>query len=282
MKAWPSFGTLLQLMRLSNLPTVWSNVLAAWLISGGSSWNSLTALLLGSSFLYSGGMVFNDYCDVGFDTRYRPERPIPSGRAASRVVGWIAAAFFGVGLFSLVFAGTYALVFGVILLGLILIYDTWHKGFWWAPIVMGSCRLMLYPIGASSGRTGESLIMLAFGIGLAFYVMGITYLARGERQPDNAGRWALIFLPVPFAISCIHGITLTHVAFLAIALAWYAWILVPFFLKRTAIEQVVAGLLAGIILVDAAYVSGFAGAVAVWLLLLFVLALGLQRTIAAT
>ena len=50
---------LLELSRISNLPTVWTNVLAAWIIVN-QGWKSdfrLAWLLLGASLIYSAGMI---------------------------------------------------------------------------------------------------------------------------------------------------------------------------------------------------------------------------------
>jgi len=55
LKAW------LELARISNLPTAWTNVLAGWLLAGGQLQDQrLIWLLLGGSLLYSGGMILND------------------------------------------------------------------------------------------------------------------------------------------------------------------------------------------------------------------------------
>ena len=90
--------TLLDLGRVSNLPTVWTNVLAGAVLSGGALHLPLLGgLALGGSLLYVGGMFLNDAFDRGVDARMRPERPIPSGRAT-------AAQVFGIG-FGLVAAG---------------------------------------------------------------------------------------------------------------------------------------------------------------------------------
>ena len=51
--------TLLILGRVSNLPTVWSNCLAGWLLGGGGSVRRLVLLCLASSCLYIGGMFLN-------------------------------------------------------------------------------------------------------------------------------------------------------------------------------------------------------------------------------
>jgi hypothetical protein len=77
----------LELGRVSNLPTVWSNVLAGMVLSGG--WlapGALLAVLAGASAIYVGGMFLNDAFDAEIDARERPERPIPSGRIARRAV----------------------------------------------------------------------------------------------------------------------------------------------------------------------------------------------------
>src|ERR1700761_678047 len=72
--------TLLVLARGSNLPTVWSNCLAGWWLTGGHNYWKLPFLLLGVSALYTAGMFLNDAFDADFDRQRRPERPIPSGK----------------------------------------------------------------------------------------------------------------------------------------------------------------------------------------------------------
>src|SRR5438045_8697498 len=73
----------LELARISNLPTVWTNVLAGWLLAGGLwDWRPLTWLLAGGSLMYTAGMILNDAIDVKFDCEHRQERPIPSRRVS--------------------------------------------------------------------------------------------------------------------------------------------------------------------------------------------------------
>src|SRR5258706_9705876 len=78
--------TLLVLGRVSNLPTVWSNCLAGWWLSGGGNYWKLPLLLLGMSALYTGGMFLNDAFDADFDRQRRPSRPIPSGKITPEIV----------------------------------------------------------------------------------------------------------------------------------------------------------------------------------------------------
>ena len=63
---------LLVLGRVSNLPTVWSNCLAGWLLGGGGEWGGFCWLCLGATALYVGGMYLNDAFDAEFDRVFRP------------------------------------------------------------------------------------------------------------------------------------------------------------------------------------------------------------------
>src|SRR5208283_5330106 len=82
--------TFLVLGRISNLPTVWSNCLAAWLLAGSGAPGRFGVLCLGSTLLYTGGMFLNDAVDSAFDRQFRPERPLPSGRVRPSTV-WVVA-----------------------------------------------------------------------------------------------------------------------------------------------------------------------------------------------
>ena len=74
----------LRLSRISNLPTVWSNVLVGALLAGGSlADRRLPLLMLALSLFYTGGMFLNDAFDRDFDAKHRPERPIPAGEVTS-------------------------------------------------------------------------------------------------------------------------------------------------------------------------------------------------------
>src|SRR5262249_23144504 len=89
-------ATLLKLGRVSNLPTVWTNVLAGAVLSG-ADWHGtkLGVMLVAMSLFYVGGMYLNDYFDRAIDKRERPERPIPSGDIAAPTVATIGFALVG-------------------------------------------------------------------------------------------------------------------------------------------------------------------------------------------
>jgi 4-hydroxybenzoate polyprenyltransferase len=280
--------TLLILGRVSNLPTVWSNLLAGWFIAGGRGDPKLVPLLLGGSLLYVGGMYLNDFCDTRFDAQFCHERPIPAGNISRHAVGILAVAWFMAGLACLAPLGRITAGIALLLVALIALYDFRHKNVAWAPLVMGGCRFLLYPLAASSERAEISWPIFMCGAALGFYVAGITYVARGESRPEKPARWALPLLLLPFVAGTgmAAGLrsSLPPVAAAGLLLlGWIAWLLVPLWRKSNrSIGRVVSGLLAGIVLVDAIALSSVAGFYAGWLLVFFGLALLLQRLIPAT
>jgi 4-hydroxybenzoate polyprenyltransferase len=93
-----SVSTLLKLGRVSNLPTVWTNVLAgAALADAGLRTWRLSLVLLAMSLFYVGGMFLNDYFDRAIDARERPERPIPARAISTSAVASIGLALLGAG-----------------------------------------------------------------------------------------------------------------------------------------------------------------------------------------
>src|SRR5207248_3346450 len=89
---------MLVLARASNLPTVWSNCIAAYWLGGWNSTGTVFLLCIAGSLFYTGGMFLNDVCDVGFDRRYKPDRPIVAGLVTRRQVGFAAAGLLFAGL----------------------------------------------------------------------------------------------------------------------------------------------------------------------------------------
>ena len=285
--------TLLVLGRISNLPTVWSNLLAGSILMGGFNPAVLVLLLLGGSCLYVGGMYLNDFCDAAFDAQYCRERPIPSGKIPRKVVGVLAVAWFVAGLSCFLSFRWITLEIALLLLAAIVLYDFHHKKVWWAPLLMGFCRFLLYPLAASANVPCSLPGYFVFaavpaGIALGLYVTGITYLAKGESRPEKPTRWALILLLSPIGLSLGLGVGFygefnPEFFYCLLLLGWMAWLLVPLWRKTNrSIGRVVSGLLAGIVLVDMIAVASVLSFQPAWLLPLFVLALLLQRIIPAT
>ena len=130
----PLLRTLLILGRVSNLPTVWSNCLAGWLLGGGGEWLVFAILCSGASLLYIGGMFLNDACDVRFDKQHRTERPIPSGAISERTVLILSSMLLASGAGQLAALGTTTALVTFGLFACIIIYDLVHKRTVLAPL----------------------------------------------------------------------------------------------------------------------------------------------------
>ncbi|MDQ4060463.1 MAG: UbiA family prenyltransferase, partial [Pseudomonadota bacterium] len=124
-----SVGTLLRLGRVSNLPTVWTNVAAATAIAGGDLLSGRSASVFAATTLfYLGGMYLNDAFDRSIDARERPTRPIPSGQISAPAVFGAGLAMLALGTVLIGLSGVAAAVAGLVLAGTILLYDYHHKG----------------------------------------------------------------------------------------------------------------------------------------------------------
>ena len=166
----PSWRTYLRLGRVSNLPTVWTNCLAASILAGAvPDLIRLTLIALAISLLYVSGMFLNDAFDQEFDRRYRPERPIPSGEISGAAVYKIGFALMVLGLVILFasFPQTGAVFWGMVLAALIVFYDWSHKKTAASPVIMALCRVAVYLRRRDSGPRAIRRICSIFGFRLA-------------------------------------------------------------------------------------------------------------------
>jgi 4-hydroxybenzoate polyprenyltransferase len=281
-----SFATLLKLGRVSNLPTIWTNVLAGTVLSGGEWRSPRTALVVvAMSLFYVGGMYLNDYFDRAIDARERPARPIPAGdisAAAVRAIGFALLA--GAAAMTLA-AGTTAAIVGILLGAFIVGYDLHHKGFALAPAVMGTCRALVY-CGAAAAAAGISTAVAFAAVAAAAYVAGLTYAAKQESLDKIGSLWPLLLLALPLApAAATFGQGPVAVAFYAALLTWGAGA-VYLLVRRPmpgAVSRAVGWLIAGLSLVDAAFLAGIGAIVpACWAAVGFAATLALQRHIAGT
>ncbi|HEY3763275.1 MAG TPA: UbiA family prenyltransferase [Verrucomicrobiae bacterium] len=250
----PALRTLLVLGRVSNLPTVWSNCVAGWWLSGGGNVWKLPLLLLGASSLYTAGMFLNDAFDVQFDRQRRSSRPIPSGAIALDRVwiwGWSLLA---VGILLLIFCGKSAGALAVILAVCIVLYDIVHKAVTASPWLMGLCRFWVYVIAGTTGVGGLNGYPVWCGMALAFYIVGLSYVARRESYRGPVPYWPLIFLAVPVLLAATMNVGEDRKQALLLALIPILWtarcVRTIFERNEVNVGQVVSGLLAGIVFVD--------------------------------
>ena len=279
--------TLVILGRVSNLPTVWSNCLAGWWLSDGGNLGRLPLLFLGVSALYTGGMFLNDAFDADFDSQRRASRPIPSG-AISRETVWIFGwAWLAAGILFLIFCGKIAAAVGVVLTICILIYNATHKVVTASPWLMGLCRFWVYVIAGTTGASGLDGASIWCGIALAFYIVGLSFVARRESFRGPIPHWPLLLLAVPIFLAMLMntGEARKDAAFMSVILGlWVARCVRTIFQRSEMnVEQIVSGLLAGIVFVDWLAVAPLCPP---WLsttfLILFGATLWLQRFVPAT
>ncbi len=281
-----SLRTLLVLGRASNLPTVWSNCLAAWWLGGGGNVHKLFPLLLGATLLYLGGMFLNDAFDAHFDSQHRRERPIPAGMIEVKTVWQIGLGMLAAGLVMLFSIGLTTGMLGLILVGCILIYDAIHKVFLLSPLIMAACRFFLYQIAASTGVNGVTGWAVWCGLALACYIVGLSFLARKESTGTTVNYWPCLFLAVPIILAWLMNFAEYRQNALLLSVALALWIIRALrFAFRAAdrnIGRTISGLLAGIVLVDLLAVVDISRAFALLFIVLLLLAVLFQRVVPAT
>jgi len=282
------FKTLLVLGRMSNLPTVWSNLMLGWLMGQTEpSFEVLAWLCLGGSLIYTGGMYLNDAFDVRFDRSFRPERPIPSGAIS---LGWVRF----LGWFQLIAGSVILSVGSQVGLGWILAlnasviaYNAFHKRMVFSPVMMAACRFFLL-MAAYSAESGQAWRGAALwpSFALGSYIVGLTYVAKRESTGGVIAWWPCLFLYFPILMAGFmhqsnHWLTLCLPA--TAFLLWSLWCLRHIFWgSKSHIGRTVSGLLAGMPMVDMLFLSSQHP---VWMLICaawFLVALLFQRFVPAT
>jgi 4-hydroxybenzoate polyprenyltransferase len=287
-------ATLLRLGRVSNLPTVWTNVLAGAALAGrvDAPASVVTPLLVALSLFYVGGMYLNDAFDREVDARERPERPIPAGLASATAVFAIGYGLLAAGLAVLVAlsvwgrapGGWKAVGAGAVLSGAIVYYDARHQANPWSPLVMGTCRVLVYVTAAVAVADRLPPPVLGGALVLFAYLVGLTYVARQETLTEYRNVWPLVLLAAPFAYATP---ALARPLGAVIYLGFLAWVgyAVSLLLRheRVDIPRAVVSLIAGIALLDALLIAstGRTGP-AVAAVAGFALTLALQRVVHGT
>jgi len=282
-----TFKTALILGRVSNLPTIWTNVAAAAVIcgfpasiSGGEKAAAFLWACVSISLFYIGGMYLNDAFDRKIDAVERPRRPIPAGLVGARsvfVAGYtmLAAGMLILIILSSLYGSTFwGPFFATTLAAAIIFYDVYHKKNPFGPVVMGLCRALVYAAVAFSlcGATcGDSPGLLSAALALWCYIIGLSYIARQENLSNVKNLWPLLFLLAPLALAGIFIASnvryfdpgkpvaaAKNIEMAALILALAGTTARSYYIlryKKGAISHAVSVMLAGICLVDALVMS---------------------------
>lgn len=271
----------LKLMRPANIVTSWADVLAGFAASGSvvlfnevieeqaSSGTavSLAWLLIATTGLYGGGVVFNDVFDAELDAKERPERPIPSGRASRQGATLLGSLLLLVGL---VAASQVSWLSATLALGIAfaaLLYDAFGKHHpFLGPLNMGVCRggNLLLGISAVPAMVGELWFLALIPI---VYIAAVTTISRGEVHGAKSSTGVIALLLIGIVIAGLLGLRLLNDYELVAALPFVALfalrVLLPFVkavLEPTP-EQIRTAVKAGVlslIVLDATLAAGFA------------------------
>lgn len=240
----------LSLARVSNSPTVVTNVLAGSALVGGGGGRML--LVAGAMVLfYTAGMYLNDLLDLSIDRRESPERPLPSGLVAVNEAWLVTAALFAVGGLLLVLAGGRAPLSGLLLAALIVLYDAWHKTNPLSPLVMAATRALVYVTAALAFTAAPGLSLSLWAGLLGGYVVGLTYLAKTENHPGVARYWPLALLAAPVVYGLLGGFSWPAGLIAALLGAWILRSVGFVYGAQRSVGGAIGRLIAGLCLLDA-------------------------------
>lgn len=261
-----NWTTALRLGRVSNLPTVWTNVMAGATLSGATvAPLSLALLLLALSLFYLGGMYLNDAFDREFDAVAYPQRPIPSGAVSARtvfIIGFLGLAMGELFLLTLGFRieGGHSWLpglAGLCLAGTIVYYNANHKNHAYGPVLMGLCRMQVYVTAALAAGPILSERLWWGAVLLFAYIIGLSYIARQETLARFTNFWPLVFLAAPFA----YGLPEAQQNIIPALIYGGFFVWVGYAVKRLArgaqseIREGVSMLIAGIAFLDALLIA---------------------------
>ena len=300
-----TFGTLLRLGRVSNLPTVITNAMAGFSLSTMyllpwdplrsvdpiHALNGLLLVMLALSLFYVGGMYLNDAFDADIDAAERANRPIPTGEISRSAVYVLGFGMLGAGVLISFYLNATAGIVGVALALSVVLYDWLHKRVSYGPVLMGLCRFLSLALAASVAF-GMSNAALLGATALLAHTVGLTYTAKQEAYDRIGNTWPLAVMALPVLIVAWMNLQWGEVTGWVFLLAYVGWTLrCLWLLKRRApgdVPKAVVGLIAGIALLDAALMGAIGPAAffgtpfAVVAVGLFGLTLLLQRRIAGT
>ncbi|MEJ6483916.1 UbiA-like protein EboC [Nostoc punctiforme UO1] len=272
----------LELMRPANIVTAWADILLGFaasgsgiifvqLMNGEASFSILIPLawlLLATTGLYGGGIVFNDVFDAELDAKERPNRAIPSGRVSRQNATLLGSILFAIGIIAAFQVSLLSAAIAIFITLSCLLYNSLAKHHpFFGPLNMGLCRgsNLLLGVSAVPEIIGERWYLALIPI---LYIAAITAISQGEVHGGKkiTGVLALLLIAIVLTAVLALGLLGDYTAIAALPFAIFLAIrILPNFIK--AAREPIAGNIRNavkigvlsLIVLDATVASGFAG-----------------------
>lgn len=215
--------SVLALCRVSNLPTIWMNVIAASVLVGyvhqqPVHWGVVSIIAIAISAFYCAGMSLNDVCDYTWDKQHQPYRPIVEGKVSLAQAKLITLFLFVVGFLLLALAPSYAgLIYSLALFAVIYAYNLFHKQHSSSVFLMAGARALVFVVTAQAiAAEFNAWILIAAGLQFV-YTLSLTLVGRHESKRGRP-------YSGPVIPRMIAGMAILDSVVLAIATAVPAWL----------------------------------------------------------
>lgn len=247
------FSDLGVLGRIASLPTVISNCIAGWVLSGGGNLGKLFLLCIGMSFLQIAISWLTVLVDVKNEGEYQRMYPWLSTRLSLRAPWVLCVTFIGVGmLLSIACSQAIGLVACcIVLIGLCIACT--HRVFFLAALLPGFLRAFYYIAGGCVAWGGLLGYSLWGAVGILFFMFGAGFVTR---QKWNAELRSLFVPFVAFLVPLILALIINDGEYRSIGACFVgalaAWLAYVFYRQniRLEMEQTAGYLTATICLVD--------------------------------
>lgn len=275
-----SIWAYLQLMRPANILTAWADILVGYAAAGsvsvltdmgasslGVGLAPLGWLLLSTSGLYGGGVVFNDVFDAELDQVERPERPLPSGRASLTGATLLGSILLAGGILAALQVSVVSAGFATAVAIAALIYDALGKHqTWLGPLNMGLCRggNLLLGVSALPAMVTERWFLMFIPV---VYIAAVTAVSQGEVEGGKRQTGLLAIALVILVLGGVLGLGVLEryrwLAALPFAVL-FAGLVLPAFGRAAqdpspiTVQKAVKSGVLSLIVLDAAIAAGFA------------------------
>ncbi len=212
----------LELMRPANIVTAWADILLGFaasgsgiiftkLINGEASFAILIPLawlLLATTGLYGGGIVFNDVFDAELDAKERPNRAIPSGRVSRQNATLLGSILFAIGIIAAFQVSLLSAAIAIFITLSCLLYNSLAKHHpFFGPLNMGLCRgsNLLLGVSAVPEIIGERWYLALIPV---LYIAAITAISQGEVHGGKKITGVLALLLIAIVLTAVLALGL--------------------------------------------------------------------------